>query len=1400
MLADNLLQSLDAVRRRARALSVGYGIGITLAGAVGLLVAVIGLDYLLNLPAVPRVMLMFVALGGVAYLTWRYVTVTARTHLSRSDVAGRLERAFPQFEDRLRSTVQFVERHSEETSGLGSGVLQQRVIEQATKMAADVDLGSAIVAKPAILSLTSAASALIGLVLMAGLINHTTLAIITSRLLTPFSAMPWPKRVQIDLASATPRLVPVGQKIGLGIRLARGDRASMQPILYYRVDQGPLQQLIMPRGEDGSYAASLDARLEANQTSGHITAWIEAGDDRKEIEPITVVPRLTIRSITAEAQPPEYAVGRAKQTQDLAVAPLVTTEGSHVTLAFHFNKNLASTDPTLEPIGVSKLPPLTWQHPTLDLAIASFEAAVPLRFRIHATDADGFTNTGLEEYELIVKPDTNLSIQLEKPRQSEERTATSYVPLQAIVEDDCGVDSVKLVIDRLAPSPKHWDLPMVAGGKPMKKIDWLPVESTPERVRFRQSDNWELNTLQLSAGDVIEYSLVAQDNFNLNGRRHDPVGTSKLRITIVTPDELAARVADEIRSARTQTSVVRMNQQRNRQETQQLADDTKKKPEFGPADLSVANRLAQQQSSIAASTKQLSTRVEQSIERLSENRIPPGDLQDVARDVQQTLDQAGEGPMKDATEKLNDSAAPKAEKADRDQAVVTAGDQQQNALNKLDAAMAKMDQIGNLQATITAIQDILSAQRDLRGQNEKFSKDHLGQKPDDMAAGDKKKLGDIAGKQSDLSDRTQKLIDKMNKDAAQMAKSDPSASDAMKDAASQGQSGKVPQNQKKASQQTSQNQQAGAQSTQQQVELGLEQMLGSLKEAQSRELARLREQMAQIQEQVATLIRRQSGHNLDNLLTQGGNALKKTDAKVVASLTEQSQRAADSIKAPERRLLSPAQELTDRNTRDLAKSTDGSPQLSEVAAKLTKAAGKMDRAIMSLRDGQLADAYDPSQVDALDALLEAKKQVDAQKKDADKKQEQQQKDAIRARYEKIKAAQLIVNGETARIEKTRGADGSLNRLEAMKIRHLPDDQQKIADDTASVEDDLSSLGSVVYVWANRDIKNAMVGVHDDLAASKTGVATTAEQDRIAEQLDAMIKNLAEKPPEEKFEKDGGGGGGGGGQKKPQMPTEAELKLLKSLQQAVNTSTKKMAADRKTDPARLTSLGNRQGELRNLLGTLLDKSSKGQMKIGPEPDNKDQLPEEADTGDIDQKELEDNLLGDSKGGAGTQAKVDEGFKNIGTRMARSRQRLAINHDPQQVTQVIQDRILKDLDALIDLARQNSQPQQSSSSGGKPGEQPKPGEKTQQAKNQGKNQGQSQPGKSQQGAVNTNTAGAGSKPKDLKDITETAAEWGNVSPRVRQAVIESQGETIVEQYRKIIEDYYGALSAKGSQKSQ
>jgi hypothetical protein len=243
---------------------------------------------------------------------------------------------------------------------------------------------------------------------------------------------------------------------------------------------------------------------------------------------------------------------------------------------------------------------------------------------------------------------------------------------------------------------------------------------------------------------------------------------------------------------------------------------------------------------------------------------------------------------------------------------------------------------------------------------------------------------------------------------------------------------------------------------------------------------------------------------------------------------------------------------------------------------------------------------------------------------------------------------------------------------------------------------------------------------------------------------------------------------------------------------------------------MLSLGNRQGDLRNLMDKLLQKASNGQSKLPPEPDNRDQLPEESvkdpnkAAESVDNQELDNDLLGTGKttkaaGGdqpGQTPPEAQHDLNLIGNRMARARQRLAINSDPGPITQEIQKRILDNMDDLIEQARKKEAQAQN-----KP---PEPGGKGQQqqppkpADPQNAKSGAQQSQPAQAKASGTNSGGGDAPPGDpAADIARQEARmWGSVTPRQRDAVIESQGEKVLDKYKNLVDDYYRTLSTKAN----
>jgi hypothetical protein len=1420
-----LMETLLGIGRRVRLYGMAMGVGRVIAAAIGLLVATVFVDWAAHattlspagLPGPARLALLLAMLGAIAWCLIRWIIQPALTRYGAGDVAGWIEERLPQFGDSLRSTVNFIS-----TDVPGSKVMKERVVSHATQQMSQADLSAVIDPRPIWYSSAGAVASIAALIGLGIAVGPGFRHVAASWLLNPLNGQAWPKTVQIDMDGHVPQRVAVGDSVPLRVKLAKGDYAGRRVTVRYRYDNGQWQEQLMERGQDGLYATALDTHLEEGKNLGNMQVQIEAGDDEKVLQPITIVPRLDLTLVEAAVTAPAYVHAAAQARVNLAERPAVMAVGSTVDLELHFNKPLSASQPiAITPIGKNiKLAQIKWDRPSGTVAIGHFPAEASFSFTVHATDTDNFRNIGAAEYEFIVREDQPPTVQIEEPRRSEERTAEAEFPLKAVAEDDYGVDAAQLIVQRLgnnattqpaaAPATSaqnKWVIDLVKANAPAAAdISWQQAGGTLERKRFELGYGWDLAKLEnanLKPGDVLEYFVQVKDNFNLNGKQHDWVPSGKLRISIISQEQFIKNVQQTFETIHSQLKELRQDQVRTRTEAQALKQMTQKKPAMDQADKVQADRIANQQSNTASQTQQQAQKLEALSQQIKENKSTDPSLQEIAESVQKQLQDAAEGPMKQAANNLTDAKEQKPnpkgspqeqqkQAEQRDAAMSRATDAQEKAAEQLQQAMDKLGNFNGLSEFRQKMQDIKAHQEKIEKEFNKAAQGQLGKKAEELSQEKKDELKKLADEQQALAKETQKALEQMQQKAGQMEKSDPTSAQAMKAAAQAGNEQQVPGKQSQSSESMQQNQQAQAQQAQKQAEIGIEMIIAKLKDAERRKLEELQAKLAEIQQLVNDLVRRQSGHNIDNLILQGGTKLTKMELTDRQALFDNSQRDEKNPQdAKTTRELNTSQRVTEANTRDVAKKAEALPD-STPSAKLTVAAGHMERAIVHLNADKLADAYDPPQVQALATLLEAKAAVDAALKKVQDQLKQDSQESIRQAYVKLLEDQKKVGGAVREIDATPKENGDLPRPVAIRLGQLPGEQGGLADRTTKLGEQLEQLDSIVYVWANKDIVTTMGQVKDDLAKPDTSAPTQSEETRIEDQLQAMIDSLAVKPKKEDFSKRGGKGGGGS--PKARMPSEAELRLLKALQGAVNKSTVRIDAEKIKDKPKLLALGGRQGELRDLLDKMIQKASQGQMKLGPDPENKDILPEEARKDDDLDKEFEKELLG----GNVSDDQTANGVKITGQRMSRSRQRLALNDDPGAVTQEIQKRIAKGLDDLIELARQQ---QAQSKPGSGP---PKPGDKGKQPQ-PGQAQGPQQTAKGPHQEKGTTAAAdstlsqGGSPEVELsQDMKERLKIWAQLHPRDREAVLEGASEKVNPKYQKLVEDYFKSLAEKATQR--
>lgn len=153
-------------------------------------------------------------------------------------------------------------------------------------------------------------------------------------------------------------------------------------------------------------------------------------------------------------------------------------------------------------------------------------------------------------------------------------------------------------------------------------------------------------------------------------------------------------------------------------------------------------------------------------------------------------------------------------------------------------------------------------------------------------------------------------------------------------------------------------------------------------------------------------------------------------------------------------------------------------------------------------------------------------------------------------------------------------------------------------------------------------------------------------------------------------------------------------------------------------------------------------------------------------------------------------VEENFLQAVTMMGDAARRLGGAGDAGLTTQRVQDEIVRRLDQVIEAARANQQQQSksksSSSSQQQQQQQPMPQQQARQ---------QNQPGKDDnQGEVNPPAPQSG-KVKEL--IESSAASWGALPQRVRDALLQGSGDRFSSLYQALTEEYYRRLAEEGKQ---
>src|SRR5262245_16634398 len=130
-------------------------------GVIVPLIVLAGLAYwLIHLDSVVRLLILVGLIGVGGWLVYRYVVLPLIVRFGDLDIALRIEERWPGLNDRLTSTVQFVQLDAGDDR-YGSAALREATVRQAIAETSTIDFREVIEPRPVLQALGLAATALV---------------------------------------------------------------------------------------------------------------------------------------------------------------------------------------------------------------------------------------------------------------------------------------------------------------------------------------------------------------------------------------------------------------------------------------------------------------------------------------------------------------------------------------------------------------------------------------------------------------------------------------------------------------------------------------------------------------------------------------------------------------------------------------------------------------------------------------------------------------------------------------------------------------------------------------------------------------------------------------------------------------------------------------------------------------------------------------------------------------------------------------------------------------------------------------------------------------------------------------------------------------------------------------
>ncbi|MBV9122396.1 MAG: hypothetical protein JO112_03410 [Planctomycetes bacterium] len=1198
-----LQQRLWALRRRLRLVVTFRGLCWVISLALTVAILTGWLDWSHHLPSLVRATVLVGVLSGAGYVGYRYLVRPLAARADDLTLALQVERLYPALGDSLASTVQFLEE-PEDSERTGSPGMRRAAVQRTLRLAAEYDFHKVVSTRGLRLAgLSLAGSAILALVIL--LLWPARAWTALARLADPFGRHDWPSQTRLEIMDYQARvargepyeihaavsgvvpenavitfegLAPARQvfAVNQGKLVARLDR--VEDNFKFRVwandavsDNYPVAVLpppvLIPIGERPSpqvhlvYPAYTDLpEQDLPDGSGNIEAvagtrvLFRAGTDRP------------ISQAWIEYRPEGQLVRESAFLGPLGAA----CPGATAALLLAGQEVLGRVPVRLEGDG--------------RVLAAEFLPRVTGVYALHFEDESGLGSTRL--FDLKIHPDPAPVVNLERPSKSHDSLDVlpgADVHVQLTAEDrEFALRSAYLEYRCRREDPPRrlplYDHQGIGQGVPqlltaLADSSWpgVPLPTSALRLRPQQlaitrllslSEIKHLDQTDLREGDIVLLQACA-DDFDDVAVDKQPGRSHEIELHIVGRPFLENKLNQDQTQVQEELLRLRKMEQEALEHVIGPEQRWRNTGNLGPRDLDQLRQAEQLQQQLRARVGDqkdgLRAEVARILEALKDNHLPPSSTRERMETVAGELDRLAREDLEQIESNLTNARKENEIAPDHPKPppgnkglIGAAREHQEEVENTLTNLLKLLEPWGNVNAVKSEARSLLQEQRSLAEQTGELEKHNLGLGRDQLTPEQQAALDRLAELQGKLAQRTQQLLEKMERAGASKDRQekDPETAAALTAAAQQGRQADLPGQMKEAGDQIRNNHLNSAGERQTKSAQALEQMVQNLEERREKELARLQKKLQAAGDQVADLARRQA------------ELRKKIQQAAQLADPMQRQQALQALAPEQEQLRKEAQNLVRELTRLRAE---------QAGQVLNGAAGSMEQAGQQLTQGQ--EAQDPEE-DALDRLQDVERRLNQAKAAAEEELGREKLAKVADQIKLLKERQEAADAEMDRLQQEALKRRGWDRVLQNSLNDEADVQKGLAQETDSLAKGKLATTKVLAHLLTRSSQSMdqaaeeMRARLDQLKVHPEDTTEDAEvrrwqQDagrRLAQLLDVLKPDKNQSRP---GSSGGGGSNGGEGGSAPGagedwVPPLAQLKALRLMQQEVTERTEAFA--------------------------------------------------------------------------------------------------------------------------------------------------------------------------------------------------------------------------------------------------